>query len=551
MSSQPTHEVFNQVPPLVDYNAFVEDRPLREAALREGAEWADDRMTQLGDEVASVRFQNLARLANKHLPELSTHDRYGNRIDEVEFHPAYHELLGHAIARDLHGLPFNEPRPGAHVARAAMSYLYNHAEIGVCCPAFMAFSAIPALRQQPEIAEEWEPRVRSKRYDPRFLPSTEKTGAMIGMAMTEKQGGSDVRANTTHAKPIGAGGPGGEYLLTGHKWFCSAPMSDAFLTLAYTDAGLSCFFVPRWKPDGTRNPFFIQRLKDKLGNRANASSEIEYAGTWGLMLGEDGRGVRAVIEMVHHSRLDCALSSAGIMRCAAAHALHHAAHRTAFQKKLVDQPAMARVLADMALETEAATQLMMRIAGAFDRGDGDPAERLFARIAVALAKFWICKRAPWLVAEALECHGGNGFVETGIMARLYREAPLNGIWEGAGNVLALDVLRAMDREPASLDVVMNELRMASGADTRFDSYVEQQIGPLIARKDAREANARRLAQSLTLGLQASILLRHAPDYVSDAFIVSRLGDGPTLAFGTMPDGLDEQSIIVRAMPRLN
>ncbi len=551
MSGKATHEVFNQVPPLEGYNAFVEDRPLREAAHREGADWADDRMAQLGDEVASGHFQELARLANKHTPEFMSHDRFGNRIDEVTFHPAYHELLGHAIKRNLHGLPFSEPRPGAHVARAAMSYLYNHAEIGVCCPAFMAFSAIPALRQQPDIAEEWEQRILSTRYDPRFRPASEKTGAMVGMAMTEKQGGSDVRANTTHAVPIGPGGPGAEYLLTGHKWFCSAPMSDAFLTLAYTDSGFSCFFVPRWRPDGTRNAFYIQRLKDKMGNRANASSEIEYDGTWARMVGEEGRGVRTVIEMVHHSRLDCALSSAGIMRCALANALNHAAHRTVFQKKLVDQPAMSRVLTDMALETEAATQLTMRIAGAFDRADQDPDEQLFARIAVALAKFWICKRAPWLVAEALECHGGNGYVETGIMARLYREAPLNGIWEGSGNVLALDVLRAMAREPRSLDLVLDELRRAKGADRCFDVYLDETLEPMLARTDAREANARHIAQSLTLALQASLLLRHAPGAVADAFIASRLSGGPAFAFGVLPDGLDEQAIVARATPHLN
>lgn len=551
MSARGTHEVFNQVPPLVDYNAFLEDRALREAAHREGADWADERMTELGEEVASQRFQDLARLANKYTPELMTHDRFGNRIDEVEFHPAYHELLGHAIARDLHGLPFNDPRPGAHVARAAMSYLYNHAEIGVCCPAFMAFAGIPALRQQPEIAEEWEPRILSTRYDPSFQPASEKTGAMIGMAMTEKQGGSDVRANTTRAEPVGAGGPGGEYRLTGHKWFCSAPMSDVFLTLAYTDVGLSCFLVPRWTPDGERNAFYIQRLKDKLGNRANASSEIEYADTWARMVGEEGRGVRTIIEMVHHTRLDCALSSAGIMRSALSHALNHATYRTAFQKKLIDQPAMTRVLADMALETEAATQLMMRVAGAFDRGEADPDERLLARMAVALAKYWICKRAPWLVAEALECHGGNGYVETGIMARLYREAPLNGIWEGSGNVLALDVLRAMAREPRSFELLLAELRQAKGADRRFDTFLDDVVEPMITKGDVREANARLIAQNLTLALQASLLLRHAPPEVADAFVASRIAGTPSFTFGTLPDGLEERAIIERATPRLH
>ena len=543
-----THEVFNQVPPLEDYNAYREDRPLREGVAREGGDWAEDRLIKLGGEVASARFQELARLANKHTPELQTHDRFGNRVDMVEFHPAYHELLGHAIASEAHAFPFNHPQPGAHVVRAALSYLYNHAEIGVCCPAFMTFASVPAMRRQPEIAEEWVPRVLSSDYDRRFRPAAEKTGVTIGMAMTEKQGGSDVRANTTRAEPLDAGGPGAEYELTGHKWFCSAPMCDAFLTLAYTEAGFSCFFVPRWKPDGTRNPFFIQRLKDKLGNRANASSEIEYAGTWARMLGEEGRGVRTIIEMVHHTRLDCALSSAAIMRNAVAHALHHAAHRTAFQKKLIDQPAMQRVLADMALETEAATTLLMRIAGAFDRGERDEGERMFARIAVACAKYWICKRTPWIVAEALECHGGNGYVETGLLARLYREAPLNGIWEGSGNVLALDVMRAIAREPESLELLLAEARAGAGADARFDAYLAEEVEPLLASRDDVEANARRLAQALTLALQASLLLRHAPAAVADAFCASRLDGAPSLTFGTLPNGLDERAVVERARP---
>ncbi len=550
-NAERTHEVFNQVPPLEDYNAYLEDRPLREAVAREGGGGAGGRLVKLGGEVASRHFQELGRLANKHTPELLTHDRFGNRIDEVEFHPAYHELLGHAIASEAHSLPFTHPKPGAHVARAALSYLYNHAEIGVCCPAFMAFAGIPALRQQAELAEEWVPRILSSRYDCRFLPADRKTGAMIGMAMTEKQGGSDVRANTTQARALGGGGPGGEYELTGHKWFCSAPMSDVFLTLAYTDVGMSCFLVPRWKPDGTRNPFLIQRLKDKLGNRANASSEIEYAGTWARMLGEEGRGVRTIIEMVQHTRLDCALSSAAILRNAVAHAHHHAAHRTAFQRKLIDQPAMQRVLADLALESEAATILIMRVAGAFDRSERDDEERLFARIAVACAKYWICKRAPWAVAEALECHGGNGFVETGLMARLYREAPLNGIWEGAGNVLALDVLRAIAREPQALEVLMDELRASRGAERRYDLYLEHELEPLLSSSENREANARRLAQSLTLALQASLLLRRAPPAVADAFCASRLDHAPARTFGTLPDGLDECAIVERSRPRIN
>jgi putative acyl-CoA dehydrogenase len=525
-----THEVFNQVPPLEGFNAFLHDAALVEAMEREGGGWGRDRHIGLGEWVASGRTQELARLANTFTPVLKTFDRVGNRVDEVEFHPAYHELLGKAIAEEVHALPFAEPRPGAQVVRAGLQFLYNFAEIGVLCPVTMTFAAVPTLRQQPDLAAEWEPKIVSDRYDPRFMPVSKKTGATIGMAMTEKQGGSDVRANTTRAVPVN-GGKSGEYLLTGHKWFCSAPMCDGFLTLANTEAGLTCFFVPRWTPDGERNVFLIQRLKEKLGNKANASSEVEYRDTWARIL-------------------DTGISAAGIMRNAVARAVHHASYRTAFQKKLVDQPAMRRVLADLAVESEAATMLAMRVARAFDESASSEAEQAFARIAVAVAKFWLCKRTPALVAEALELHGGNGYVETGEMARLYREAPLNGIWEGSGNVMALDVLRAIGREPGAMEALMGEMQLAAGIDRRFDAHLAR-IGQRIADKRFVEDDSRQIAMELALGLQGSLMLRHAPDYVADTFCATRLEEGNGLAFGLLPDGLDEAAIVDRARPKLD
>jgi putative acyl-CoA dehydrogenase len=540
-----THEVFNQPPPLDGINCFTQDAALVEALERHGAGHARARLEALGAWVLDPETQHLARLANIHPPTLHTHDAHGERIDEVDYHPAYHALLGHAVAAGIHSLPFAEPRAGAHVARAAAAFLFNHAEVGVLCPATMTFAGVPCLRQQPDIAADWENRVLSDSYDRRFIPAANKTGAMLGMAMTEKQGGSDVRANTTRAVPVAGGGPGGEYRLTGHKWFCSAPMSDAFLTLAQAPGGIACFLVPRFLPDGGRNVFLIQRLKDKLGNRSNASAEIEYRDTFAQLVGEEGRGVRTIIEMVHHTRLDTAISSAGIMRDAVMRAAHHAAHRTVFQKKLADQPAMRRVLADLIVESEAATALVMRIAAAFDAGDADPAERLFARAAVAAAKFWICKRVTPLVAEALEVHGGNGYVEDWPLARLYREAPLNGIWEGTGNVMALDVLRALAREPEAAEVLRAELSQARGADPRLDAHLDSTEALL---GEGGEADARRIAAMLALALQGALLVRHAPACVADAFCASRLDDGGGIAFGLLPGGLDEAGLLGRATP---
>jgi putative acyl-CoA dehydrogenase len=461
-----THEVGNQVPPLEGYNAYVQDSILVAAVAREGGGWAHDRLAALGAEVGSAHVQDLARLANKFTPELKTHDRFGHRIDHVEFHPAYHELMRLAYGAQVHSFAWTYDRPGAHVARAALSYLWNQAENGTACPTGMSYSAIPVLKGVPSIGDVWVPALNSPHYDPRPIPITEKTGATIGMTLTEKQGGSDLRANTTRARALDGGGPGALYELTGHKWFCSAPMCDAFYTLAYTEQGPTCFLVPRSLPDGTRNPFFIQRLKDKLGNRSNASSEIEYRGTLAFALSEEGRGIKAALGMVHLTRLDFMVGSAGLMRQALSQAIHHATHRRTFQRVLVDQPLMRNVLADLALESEANTILAFRLARASDAAErGDKRALLLTRIAVSVAKYWHCKRAPVFVHEALECHGGNGFIEEHLMARLYREAPLNGIWEGSGNVIVLDVLRAMQKEPETVEFCsMKSARRAAPTD---------------------------------------------------------------------------------------
>ena len=405
-------------------------------------------LAALGAAAGEAEWQEHAHLANKHEPVLKSHDRFGHRIDAVEFHPSYHALMGLAFGSGVHSLAWTANRPGAHTARAALSYLWNQIENGVGCPTGMAYSSIPSLRRVTAIRDHWEDKVLAEGYDARPIPVTEKSAATIGMALTEKQGGSDLRANATRAVAVNGGGPGGEYRLAGHKWFCSAPMSDAFLTLAQTDNGPSCFFVPRSLPDGTRNRFFIQRLKDKCGNRANASSEIEYDDTYAILVGEEGRGVRAAIEMAHLTRLDFAIGSAGLMRWALNLTLHHTHNRRTFQRVLAEHPMMSNVLADLCLESEAATALAFRLARAVDEAAaGSEEARLLERILTPVAKFWNCKRAPAFVAECLECHGGNGFVEEQPMPRLYREAPLNGIWEGTGNMICLDVLRALNRSP--------------------------------------------------------------------------------------------------------
>jgi putative acyl-CoA dehydrogenase len=533
----------NQPPPLVDYNLFDADAPLREALEREGGAWAQDMVRDLGrlagtEEAIAWGFQ-----ANANPPQLRTHDRFGNRIDEVEFHPAWHRLMEVAIGHGLHSLPWREPRTGAHAARAAAFYVWSQVEGGHGCPVSMTYAAIPALRQQSELAAEWEPLMTTLDYDPGLRPHSTKRGVLFGMAMTEKQGGSDVRANTTRARPNGADG---EYQVTGHKWFCSAPMCDAFLVLAQAPGGLSCFLLPRVLPDGNRNAFHIQRLKDKLGNRSNASSEIELEGATAWMVGEEGRGVRTIIEMVNHTRLDCIIGSASLMRQAVAQATHHAAHRSAFGRLLSEQPLMVNVLADLAVESEATTVLMMRLAGALDRA-ADSTEAHFRRLALAVGKYWTCKRAIALVAEALECHGGNGYVEESIMPRLYREAPLNSIWEGSGNVNALDVLRAMDREPESVTAFIAEVEEARGSDPRLDRSLEELKNELSNGAGA-EANARRLVERMAVALEGSLLVRHGDPAVADAFCASRLGGDWGHSFGTLPRGLELDSIVQRHRP---
>ncbi len=541
-----THEVLNQAGPLVDYDAYGADRPLTEAVETFGAGWAEARLQKAGRLIGSARVQALARQANRVLPELRTHDRFGNRIDQVEFHPAYHELMGLIFSTEAHSLAWHDPKTGAQVARAALSYLWNQGENGICCPMGMTFASIPALRHDPTIAAEWEAKILYPGYDPRPVPATEKRGITVGMAMTEKQGGSDLRATLTTARPLGTGrGPGADYLITGHKWFFSVPMSDIFLTLARTEAGLSCFLAPGWLPDGSRNRLQLQRLKDKCGNKSNASSEVEFRDLEAVMLGEEGHGIRTIIEMAHVTRLDFAVGSSGLMRQALSQALHHTASRRAFQKSLIDQPIMRNVVADLAVESEALLWLSLRLAAALDASETDDSERLLSRICTPVAKYWACKRAPAFLAEALECHGGNGFTEDHLMARLYRGAPLTGIREGSGNVICLDVIRAMRREPDSVGVLLAEIALAKGADPRLDAFAVK-LADRLADLPSAEGQARRTIEMMASALQASLLIRHAPAAVADAFCASRLDGDWGQAFGTLPVGLDTQAIMDRA-----
>ncbi len=547
---QPTHALENQPPPLPELDLYKSDRVLTAAVARYGAGWAEDRLSAFDALVGSDRVQELGRLANRHTPELVTHDRFGARIDEVRFHPAWHELMALGREAEVHALPWNEPREGAHVARAALAFLMNQTESGVCCPFAMAFAAVPSLRVDPAVAAEWEPPLRAAAYDPRFVPAKEKSAVNIGMAMTEKQGGSDVRANSTRAVPLSGrgGGQGAEYLLTGHKWFCSAPMSDAFLTLAQAPGGLSCFLVPRWLADGERNRIQLQRLKDKLGNRSNASAEIEYREAWARRLGEEGRGVAVILKMVQLTRLDVALCSAGLMRRALIEALHHAAHRRAFQKTLIDQPLMQNQLADLALESEAASLLVLRLARAFDRAEADPAEAAFARVATPVAKYWLAKRAPGFVFEAMEVLGGNAYVEESVLPRLYREAPLSAIWEGCGNVICLDLLRALAKEPEAAAALLAELDAAKGADARLDQAAAALRRDLEAGAAKDEGSARRLVERLALALQASLMVRHAAPEAADHFAAARLED-PWRGYGTLAPGPALRAILEAARPQ--
>jgi putative acyl-CoA dehydrogenase len=551
-----THEVANQSTALEGYNVFAADRVLREALEREGGGWAAERALALGEVCGRPDLIEKGALANENPPKLRTHDRFGNRIDEVSFHPAWHELMELGIGEGLHALPWREPQPGAHVARGGLFMLLTQVEAGVGCPISMTYSAIPALRRQPELDAEWEQRFLSLGYDGRLRPAPDKPGALCGMAMTEKQGGSDVRANTTVASPIAGGGPGGEYEISGHKWFCSAPMCDAFLVLAQADGGISCFLLPRFTPDGERNRFQIQRLKDKLGNRSNASSEVEFRSAWTRLVGDEGRGVATIIEMVNHTRLDCVLGVAAGTRWGTAAAINHCEHRSAFGRLLVDQPLMRNVLADLAVESEAATVAALRLARAYDESPpaassasrpgaaGSDEARAFRRLANAVLKYWMCKRAPMHAAEALECLGGNGYVEESGMPRLFRESPLASIWEGSGNVQCLDVLRAMVKSPETVDAFFAEIAEAAGAEPRLDSYVEalrRDLGDV----EEIEARARRLVERMALAVQGSLLVRFGDEAVADAFCASRLDGDWGRAFGTLPAGTDYGRIIER------
>ncbi|MER5706389.1 acyl-CoA dehydrogenase family protein [Streptomyces sp. NPDC042898] len=537
-----THTVTNQAPPLVGYDVFAGDRTLAEAVDRHLAPEllaeAREELSLLGRAAGSEQVREWGELANTNPPRLRTHDRYGNRIDEVDFHPAWHRLLGKSVGA---GLTDAWGRPGGHVRRAAGLLVVSQAEAGHVCPLSMTHASVPALRAEPELAEVWEPAATSHVYERGLRPVSEKPGALLGMALTEKQGGSDVRANTTEARPLAADG---EYVLTGHKWFCSAPMSDAFLVLAQAPAGLTCFLLPRVLPDGSRNAFAIQRLKDKLGNRSNASAEVEFDGTtWARRVGEEGRGVRAVIGMVAATRLDCVLGSAALMRQAVAQAVHHCAYREAFGGVLIEKPLMRNVLADLALESEAATVLAMRLAAAYDADT--PQERAFLRIAVPAAKYWVTKRCTPVVAEALECLGGNGYVEESGLPRLLRESPLNSVWEGSGNVQALDVLRALRTEPAAFDAFLREVGAARGADHRLDRAIRDLLVEL-ADLDGIEARARRLVERMALVLQGALLVRWAPPEVADAFCASRLGGDGGSTFGTLAHTLDLRAVVERA-----
>jgi putative acyl-CoA dehydrogenase len=535
-----THDVSNQPPPFEEVNLFTSDLALQAAVAAAGGLAHGERLAAFGAAAGSAETALWAMQANENPPRLKAFDRYGQRLDEVEFHPAYHRLMALGLTAGVSSAAWKGV-PAGHVLHVALEFMMAQAEPGVCCPMTMTAAAPATLRHQHDIAATWVPQIAASRYDPSSQPASGKSGVTIGMAMTEKQGGSDVRTNTTRA----VRGDGG-YLLTGHKWFCSAPMSDAFLTLAWTDAGLTCFLVPRWTPDGERNAMLLMRLKDKMGDRANASAEIEYHGAFAQRVGEEGRGVRTIIDMVHHTRLDCIVAPAAYMRQALANALWHAAHRTAFQKKLIDQPLMRSLLADLAIESEAATALVFRIARSFDEG-ADSGAAAFARIATPVGKYWVNKRVVNLAYEAMEVHGGAGYIEEGVMARVYRQSPLNSIWEGSGNVVCLDIVRAMERDPHSVEALTGELEQARGADRSLDRAIDDVTACLARRPD--EARARRLAETLALALQGAILVRSAPDFVAAAFCATRLGDRPGLSCGAIDANIDVDAIIGRAMPQ--
>ncbi|EJF70016.1 acyl-CoA dehydrogenase [Pseudomonas sp. Ag1] len=541
-----THDVTNQPPSLDGTNLYRIDLPLQDWSRRFGAGWAEQRIDTYGA-LAGGPLMEAGFLANQNKPVFNSHDRFGHRIDLVEFHPAYHELMRTAVEHGLPSLPWAHPQSGAHVARAAMTYLHSQAEAGTGCPLTMTFACVPALRLQPDLAETWLPKILATEYDPRNVGIAHKAGATIGMAMTEKQGGTDVRANTTRAYPVGAGGPGQAYELVGHKWFCSAPMCDGFLTLAQTDKGLTCFLLPRHRPDDTRNEFYIQRLKNKLGNCSNASSEVEFRGALAWMIGEEGRGVPTIIEMVAMTRFDCMVGSSALMRQALTQASHHCAHRLVGGRVLSEQPLMQNVLADLALESEASLALSMRMGRALDHLDNEQ-EAKFARLVTAVGKYWICKRAPAMINEAAECMGGAGYVEDSILPRLYREAPVNSTWEGSGNVQCLDVLRALSKEPGVLEALFFELGDGHG-HKHLARHIEQLKSAFMDTQDI-QYRARQLTEDIAVALQAKLLLEAGNASVSDGFIASRLGESSGRVYGTLPRGVDVEAIVARSTPQI-
>ncbi len=543
-----TRVATNQAPPLVGLNTFTSDVALVEAVTRHASADTAASLERLGAEAGTAEAREQGLLANQHEPVLKPFDRYGNRVDEVEFHPSWHWLMTRSVGHGLGATPWTSDDPHAHVRRAAGFMAWGHTEPGHGCPISMTYAAVPALRVDDALAKEWTPKLASTTYDSGLRPVGQKAGALAGMGMTEKQGGSDVRANVTRAERTEVEG---EYTLHGHKWFTSAPMNDVFLVLAQAEGGLTCFLLPRVLPDGTRNRLDVVRLKDKLGNRSNASSELEFHGTWAQRLGDEGRGVRTIIEMVAATRLDCVLGSAALMRRALAEASWHVSHRSAFGGRLADKPLMQNVVADLAIESEAATALAIRLASAVDDRT-DPHEQALRRIALPLAKFWVCKRTPAMVAEALECLGGNGYVEESGMPLLFRESPLNSVWEGSGNVNALDVLRALGREPEVVDAWIAEVGRAAGADRRLDAAITSALESLADSMDpdGAELGARRLASQMALCLQGALLVQHAPDAVADAFCASRLGGAMGGTFGLLPRGLEYAEIVERATPAL-
>ncbi len=542
-----THQVTNVSDDLVNVNLYGNDTALKEAVHREGAAWAEQSLLEFGAMAGQADYLELGHLANKYKPELDTHDRFGHRVDLVRYHPAYHQLMDSALRHGLASSPWTDVKAGANVARAAKTIMQSQVEAGHGCPVTMTFAAIPALRKQPELAAIWEPKILGNAYDPRNVPIEQKQAVTIGMGMTEKQGGSDVRANTTFATPVAEAGGGHMYRLVGHKWFLSAPMCDAFLILAQTGKGVSCFLLPRWLPDGSKNALNVIRLKNKMGNVSNASSDVEFRGALGWLVGEEGRGVATIIEMVSLTRFDCLNGSAALMRMGLAQAIHHCQRREAFGAKLIDKPLMQNLLADMALEYEGAVAFGMRMARCLDERAGNEHEELLCRIGTAVGKYWVCKRAPNHTYEAMECIGGSGVMEDSMMPRLYREAVINTIWEGSGNVQCLDVLRAMAKTPASIHHFIAEIELAKGNNRHFDQYVQQLKTEFTDLSDL-EYRARHMVDQLALAFQASLLIQNAPHAVSDAFCASRLAQHGYHNYGALPRGIDVASILARANP---